>query len=56
MSEVTTERFCPLCEQMISSEKDLLKVKILMNKYVSIHKACAEKVADVLLRDATKDS
>ena len=44
MAEVTEERFCPLCENIVPREQKGILVVISPARRVLLHEGCAEKV------------
>ncbi len=50
MSEVTSERFCLLCSQMVSrEEKGVLVKKSFPEKPIILHEGCARRVYEAFL-------
>jgi len=46
MSEVTSERFCPICSQFVSrSEKGVLVKRKFPNTNLIVHEGCAKLVS-----------
>ena len=48
MGEVTGERFCPLCEQIVPREVEGVFIRISPARSVLLHEGCAEMVSDSL--------
>jgi hypothetical protein len=44
MSQVTEERFCPVCSQIVPIEIDGISVKISPSRKILLHSGCAEKI------------
>ena len=46
MSNVTADRFCPICEEIVPIETQGVMVKIFPSRTVCLHPGCAKKVSD----------
>ena len=46
MSNVTSDRFCPICEEIVPIETLGVMVKIFPSRTVCLHPGCAKKVSD----------
>lgn len=44
MSEITLDRFCPICENIVPRDQKGLSVKISPNRFVLLHEGCARKI------------
>lgn len=44
MAEVTEDRFCPICEQIVPREQDGIPVKISPSRKILLHEGCASAV------------
>jgi hypothetical protein len=49
MSEVTSERFCPICEQIVPRDQKGIRVVISPARKIMLHEGCAEKVKNAYL-------
>jgi hypothetical protein len=49
MSKITSDRFCPICEQIVPRDQKGLVVYISPARKILLHEGCAEKVKNAYL-------
>jgi len=49
MGEVTDDRFCPICEQIVPREQEGVLVKISPARTILLHDGCAKRVQDSMM-------
>ena len=49
MGEVTDERFCPICEQIVPREVGGVPIKISPARKILIHEGCGIKVHEAVI-------
>ena len=55
MSEVTEDRFCVICEQIVPREQKGVSVKISPSRTILLHEGCGLKVYDKMRHDSLRE-
>ena len=55
MSEVTEDRFCPICENIVPREQEGVLVKVSPSRTILLHEGCGLKVYDKMRQGSLRE-